>query len=447
MESVKRMSILGIVALLLFTSGMAFAQSPCSILIAGQSLGVGLYEQRSGILEVINTDDFKMKNNCSSISFANGASGSAAECAIAQQPELTYKMNCWINHNPDYRGGRRYGNAFLMARKQIDYVMNNPDATERRRIIALIWSQGETDSFYMEKPLSELITEPDNLCTIPNVYCKAAYKHNVAEIFAALRSIIANYSSVNFGLAINGENIPIFISAIGRRAFLSNIPASSIIPLDNGIQAIRNAQYEIANEGVNVYIGALGYDQPLRAIEPGKNSQAHPTPDGYLETAKRLGFAILSHFNQAPVYIGPKVVEAVWDGMDIVVTVTHSTKTMMPGVPNCTAPRYCGFRVIDGAAASLAIEVSMDGRPIIVNGLKHTRYRITLPDQPKTAGIDLAFAFGSMHEINVLRSIAGVDSNDAKYILKQKCLSTVSLAECNRPENRRLPIQPAFFHL
>jgi hypothetical protein len=448
MEFVKRMSVLGIVLLLLSAVGTAFAQSPCAILIVGQSLGQGVYGQRSGIAEVIDTDDFRMKSNCSSISFVDGATGSsAAECAITQQQEDPNRpTNCWINHSPDYNDGERYGNAFQEAQVQVDIAMNNLDPTKRKRIIALIWSQGEDDAAYITKKFSRirLITEPEDLCTVQDVYCKAAYKNNVAEIFMVLRSMIVSYSRENFGVMIEEKDIPIFIPVIGRRAFRSNVSTASIMKSDKGIQTIREAQYEIVNEGVNVYIAALGYDQPLQAIEPHRNNQVHPTQAGYLETAKRLGFAIRSAFDHIPIYIGPKVVEASWDGMDIVATVAHSTQTSMPSARHCIAPTYCGFRVFDDAT-SLAIEVRKDDTPNIVNGLKHTRYRIKLLDQPNSSKIDLAFAFGAMHEINVLRTVNGVERNEAKNILKQKCLSTVSPAECGRPENRTLPIQPAFF--
>ncbi|CAK8715288.1 hypothetical protein KKHLCK_04390 [Candidatus Electrothrix laxa] len=207
----KRMCILGLASLLLFyvstasfggdnicipaittlllsETNTASTESDCAILIAGQSLGQGVYWQNSGIAEVIDNADFRMKTKCSSISFVNAATGgSAADCAITQHSEdLQLPQNCWINHSPDYLDGDRHGNALLTAKTEVDMTMTQ----NKKRIIAIIWSQGEIDSFYITKTFSRygLVTEPPDLCS-QNVYCKAAYKNNIAEIFDVLTHI------------------------------------------------------------------------------------------------------------------------------------------------------------------------------------------------------------------------------------------------------------------
>lgn len=449
MKSVKRMIVLGMVMVLLSTvhSAIAQTQSPCSILIVGQSLAQGVYGQHSGIAAEIDNADFKTKTKCSSVNFVDGATGSsAADCAITRQDEDEDRpINCWINHRADYNGGERYGNAFREAHNQIKNTMNNATLSKRRRIIAIIWSQGERDSSYAMRTVPGLITEPANLCSGAGVYCKAAYKNNVAEILGTLRAIIADYLRTNFQTGSDGEDIPVFIPVIGRRAFPSSTSASSIAKLSLGIKTIREAQYEIVKEGVNISIAALGYDQPLQAIIPPSTSQVHPTDSGYLQTARRLGFAIRSYFDNNPyAYVGPKVLEARWESADIAVIVAHSMKTSMPSAPSCTAPTYCGFVVLDGGV-SRKINVIKDGTLSSVNGLKRTKYRIQLLEQLSGSRTELAFALGAMNELNVPRIVSGGETNEAKNILTQKCLSTATMEECGQHENTSLPVQPAFF--
>ncbi len=461
MKFVIRMSVtVGIVILLLLWSmeSTVFAQKlpSCAILIVGQSLGKGIYDRRDGIAEVIDNVDFKRKSNCQSIDFVDGATGgSAAECAISQKANEE-PAKCWINHSPTYNGGKKIGGALDYALSKIGTTMNNSIPTKRKKILALIWSQGERDSSYITKPFPELITDPSNLCGFPKIYCKEAYKQDVNEIFMELRKSIVTYSKANFGSQINNEDIPIFVHAIGRRAISSTVSSSSISDWDKRVQTIREAQYEIIEDGVNVSIAALGYDQPLGEILSSDTSNPHPTPDGYFEIAKRLGFAIQSYFNGSHIpayYTGPQVVGVSWENWDIIATIAHSTKTSTPDTPKCTAPTYCGFQVSDGVT-SFKIEVSKNGSPKTVNGLKQTQYRLKILDRPSNLDINrirLTFAFGAMSEINVPRTVNDATTNnpetinEARNIVTQKCLSTASPDECTRPENLTLPIQPAFF--
>ncbi|CAK8715276.1 hypothetical protein KKHLCK_04380 [Candidatus Electrothrix laxa] len=264
-------------------------------------------------------------------------------------------------------------------------------------------------------------------------------------------------SKADFSLEINEEDIPIFIPIIGRRAFSETVLVSSITESDEGTQEIRDAQYEIVNEGVNVYIAALGYDQPLEAIQDDQDSQVHPTQSGYLEIAKRLGYSIQSYFDHVsntpglpdciPFYIGPRVVEVNWDETDIVATIAHSTQASIPSAPKCTAPTYCGFRVFDDTTL-LNIEVTQDNTPsTTVDGLEHTQYRIQLLDQQDSPDIALSFAYGAMNEINIPQIVdEAIESNDAENIVKQECLSTIPSSECfSSVETFSLPIQPALF--
>lgn len=469
MKSVVRTGVVGMVVMFVFGVGVASAQKDhCAILFVGQSLAKNIFNNSGGLMNMLNTNnDFKLKSGCSDIVPINGATGSsAADCAISKKEESSSEppksfFNCWINRIPTYyKGvgldGVGYGAAFETANTEIDKAI----ITNNKRIIAVIWSQGEKDSSSVTKKLVGFVPDPSARCErdLSGVYtyCREAYEKNVARIFNDLRKRIADRSKTYLTKVIDGNTIPIFILAIGRRAFSPDYSTS----LDRGVQTIREAQYKIVENGVNLSIAALGYDQPLKPLV--SDVEVHPTSEGDAETAKRFGFDILSYFNKfnnkipnnRANYIGPKIVAAGRSGDDILVTVAHSPNTsMISPLSNCNAGKPCGFRVLQKTThIPYNIEVTKDGTLPSVNGLKQTRYRIKFLDQTKPLDFDLAFAYGTMREINVptLRLFDKTMQyvNEAPNILKQKCLSTVlasSPTECDKPENLTLPIQPAFF--
>jgi hypothetical protein len=254
--------------------------------------------------------------------FVDGSTGGSAACKTSDA------VNYWWDNAASVKGP-----AFTTFYSYADATGIKPGA--------LLWAQGEADSFYIGGATS-----------------RADYKNALIAIFNDIR--------VTYG------PIPVFIQRIGRRSAFSN---------PGGVQAVRDVQQELIDTYDWCFNAAEIYDQPLF-------DAVHPTDAGYLAGATRNAQVFLKYKNViASGERGPAMSGATRSGTSVTVTLSHDA-----GTDIAPASGIDGFKFYDNTT------------PITVTAAVRTNattVTLTLQSAP-TSGVEkVYYGYDDMAGINM----------------------------------------------
>jgi hypothetical protein len=250
-----------------YINSQAYNSSDFVVAGGGQSLLVGHFVAQSGT--GFNGGEIEFRTTIGDTAtgkacvFIEGATGSTA-AAKTSNPSAY-----WWDNATDTRG-----TAFDTFYNAIDTLGYTPNY--------VLWSQGEEDSHQI-----------DVLTT------KAEYKQALLSIFTDMR---ATYG-----------NLEIYIQAIGRRTSFTNT---------GGIQAVREAQQELASEYSWIHIASHSYDVGLF-------DAVHLDDAGYVTVAERSANKMLvdKEYGVTGSAVGMSITSAVRSGTSVTVTLSHDAGT------------------------------------------------------------------------------------------------------------------------